>query len=187
MEDALPFETTEQLENWLESNHASQSELWVRIYKKDSGQASVSWNDCVVAALSWGWIDGLKKSLDEHCYLQRLTPRRPKSSWSKKNCDHAERLIVEGRMQPPGLAQVEAAKQDGRWDRAYAGSSEMVIPEDFLQQLSLVPKAKQFFDTLHRQNRFAIYYRLQTASSEQTRKKRIGDIIAKLEREVAFH
>ena len=187
MENALPFETTQHMENWLEFNHASQSELWVRIYKKDSGQASVSWNDCVVAALAWGWIDGLKKSLDEHCYLQRLTPRRAKSSWSKKNCDHAERLIAEGRMRPPGLAQVEAAKQDGRWDRAYAGSSEMVIPEDFLEQLSQVPKAKQFFDTLDRQNRFAIYYRLQTASSEQTRKKRITDIIAKLERQLAFH
>jgi uncharacterized protein YdeI (YjbR/CyaY-like superfamily) len=90
-------------------------------------------------------------------------------------------------MRPPGLAQVEAAKRDGRWDRAYAGSSEMVIPEDFLEQLGHVPKAKQFFDTLDRQNHFAIYYRLQTASSEQTRKKRISDIVARLERQLAFH
>ena len=97
------FESPKELERWLRAHHATESELWVRIYKKGSGTPSVTWNDCVVAAIAWGWIDGQKKSGDAHCFLQRLTPRRPNSNWSRKNCEHAERLIAEGRMQPSGL------------------------------------------------------------------------------------
>lgn len=181
------FQTRAQLEKWLKSNHAKASELWVRIYKKDSGTPSVTWNDCVLAALAWGWIDGQKRALDEQSFLQRLTPRRPKSSWSSKNRQHAEQLIADGLMQPAGLVHVEAARADGRWEKTYAGSAAMVIPEDFLTQLATNSKAKQMFDTLDRANLFAIYYRLQTAKKPETRAKRMVDIIARLARGERLH
>ncbi|AKT41452.1 YdeI/OmpD-associated family protein [Chondromyces crocatus] len=181
------FETPLQLEAWLASHHATKQELWVRMFKKESGMPTVTWSDCVVAAIAWGWIDGQRKSLDDVSFLQRLTPRRAKSNWSKKNCEHAERLIAEGRMQPSGLAHVEAARQDGRWERAYAGSSEMVIPDDFLEALQKDPAASAFFATLDRRNLFAIYLRLQTAKRPETRQKRITTLIAELAGGKAIH
>jgi uncharacterized protein YdeI (YjbR/CyaY-like superfamily) len=183
----VAFATSTHLEKWLRANHARETELWVRIYKKGSGTPSVDWNDCVVAALAWGWIDGHKKSLDEESFLQRLTPRRPKSNWSQKNCAHAERLIAEGRMQPAGLAHVEAARADGRWAQAYAGSATMVIPDDFLAALAKNAAAKRFYATLDRRNLFSIYHRVTTAKREATRTKRIADIVAKLARGEVFH
>jgi uncharacterized protein YdeI (YjbR/CyaY-like superfamily) len=120
-------------------------------------------------------------------FLQRLTPRRTKSAWSKRNRDHAERLIAEGRMRPSGLAHVDAARQDGRWENAYSGSAEMVLPADFLTELQSNPAAKQFFDTLDRRNLYAIYYRLQTAKRAETRRKRMSDIVAQLAQRQAFH
>ncbi len=185
--EALAFATTDQLEQWLSANHAEKRELWVRIYKKESGTPTVTWNDCVVAALAWGWIDGQRKSLDEVSFLQRLTPRRPRSSWSKRNREHAERLMAQGRMQPPGLAHVQAARRDGRWEQAYSGSSEMVIPEDFLTELRKNPAAEQFYATLDRRNLYVIYHRLQTARRAETRKKRIADMVLQLARGAAFH
>ncbi len=185
--EALSFETPAQLEGWLEANHETRRELWVRLYKKDSGRPSVTWNDCVVAAITWGWIDGQRRSLDEVSFLQRLTPRRPRSDWSKRNCEHAERLILEGRMRPPGLAHVEAARGDGRWERAYAGSADMVIPADFLEQLQKHPDAERFFATLDRRNRYAVYHRLQTAKRAETRARRIAEMVAQLGRGEAFH
>lgn len=184
---SLAFANSAALQQWLKKNHASQSELWVRIYKKGSGTPSVDWNDCVVAAITWGWIDGHKKSLDETAFLQRLTPRRPRSNWSQKNCAHAERLIAEGLMQPAGLAHVEAARADGRWENAYAGSADMVIPDDFLAAVQKNVAAKKFFATLDRRNLFAIYHRLTTAKREATRTKRIADIVAQLARGEVFH
>ena len=181
------FETSDQLDKWLDLNHKTEPELWVRIFKKDSGKPTVTWNDCVVVALAWGWIDGQRKSLDDVSFLQRLTPRRPKSNWSKRNRDHAERLIAEGRMRPSGLAHIEAARQNGRWEKAYSGSSEMILPDDFLQELQSHPTARQFFDTLDRRNLYAIYYRLQTAKRAETRKKRMADILSQLARGEAFH
>ncbi len=181
------FDTSAQLEKWLESNHETEPEIWVRIFKKESGTPTVTWNDCVVAAIAWGWIDGQRKSFDDVSFLQRLTPRRAKSNWSKRNQEHAERLIAEGRMQPSGLTHIEAARKDGRWEKAYSGSSEMVIPDDFLTELRTNPDAKQFFDTLNRKNRYVIYYRLQTAKRSETRKKRIADMIAQLACGKAFH
>ncbi|MCA9686416.1 MAG: YdeI/OmpD-associated family protein, partial [Myxococcales bacterium] len=148
--DSKAFASVKSLETWLRSNHGRKQELWVRIYKKASGKPSVSWDEVVVACLAWGWIDGLKRSLDEDSYLQRITPRRPKSGWSKKNREHAERLIAEGRMQPAGLVHVEAARADGRWEQAYAGSAEMELPEDFLRALDAAPAAKAYFATLKR-------------------------------------
>lgn len=181
------FETPDQLEAWLKLNHATQTELWVRIFKKASGAPTVTWSDCVVAALAWGWIDGQKKSLDEVSFLQRLTPRRAKSNWSKVNTEHAERLIAAGRMQPAGLVHVDAARQDGRWEAAYAGSAEMVIPEDFLMAVRQNPAALAFYETLNRANLFAIYYRLQSAKRAETRQKRFDQILAQLASGTAFH
>ena len=181
------FETSDQLEKWLQLNHQTEPELWVRIFKKESGTLTVTWDDCVVVALAWGWIDGQRKSFDEVSFLQRLTPRRSQSNWSKRNRDHAERLIAEGRMHPSGLAHIETARQDGRWENAYSGSSEMILPDDFLQELQCHPVARQFLDTLNRRNLYAIYYRLQTAKRTETRKKRMVDILAQLARGEAFH
>ena len=181
------FETSDRLEEWLKANHETQRELWVRIFKKESDTPTVTWNDCVVAAIAWGWIDGLRKSLDDVSFLQRLTPRRPGLNWSKRNCEHAERLIAEGRMQPPGMAHVQAARQDRRWEQAYSGSADMVIPEDFLEELRNNPAANQFFATLNRRNLYVIYHRIQTAKRLETRKKRIADMVAQLARGEAFH
>jgi len=180
--DYHAFATPEDLSAWLSTHHATASELWVRMYKKGSGTPSVTWEDCVVAALAWGWIDGQKQALDDVSFLQRLTPRRAGANWSKKNCEHAERLIAEGRMQPSGLKHVEAAKADGRWDKAYAGSSDMVMPEDFLAELAKNGEAQAFYETLGRTSRFSIYHRLHTAKRPETRQKRMGDILTKLAR-----
>ena len=185
--EARSFATADQLEDWLEANREARRELWVRIFKKDSGMPTVTWNDCVVAAIAWGWIDGQRKSLDEVSFLQRLTPRRPRSDWSKRNRAHAERLMAEGRMQPPGLAHVQAARQDGRWERAYAGSAGMVIPDDFLEALWKNQAAKRLFATLDRRNLYVIYHRLQTAKRPETRRKRVAEMVAQLARGQAFH
>ncbi|MGV3624155.1 MAG: YdeI/OmpD-associated family protein [Archangium sp.] len=176
------FKTREDLELWLSKNHASETELYVRIYKKNSGTKSVTWNDVVLAVLCWGWIDGVKNSLDEVSFLQRITPRRPKSVWSKINRGHVERLIKEGRMQPQGLAHVDAAKADGRWDAAYAGSAEMVIPDDFLAALEKNRAAAKFYPTLKKASLYRIAWRLQNAKKPETRVKRIAKFIDELSR-----
>lgn len=161
-------------------NHASETELWVRIFKKATGQLSVTWDDCVVAAIAWGWIDGLSKSLDDTSFLQRLTPRRARSNWSQKNVQHAERLIAQGCMQAAGLAHVEAARGDGRWATAYAGSATMVMPEDFLAALQQDPAAHAFYATLKRQHLFSFYHRLHSVKRPETRQKRMAELLAKL-------
>jgi uncharacterized protein YdeI (YjbR/CyaY-like superfamily) len=184
--EALAFETPEDLASWLAEHHATSGELWVRIYKESSGQRSVTWTDGVVEAIRFGWIDGLKRSADERSYLQRLTPRRPGSNWSARNRDHAERLIAEGRITPAGLAHVEAARAEGRWDTAYEGSATMVIPKDFLDALAALPEAEAFFRTLDRKNLYPIYYRLQTAKRPETRAGRVQQILEQLARGERF-
>jgi uncharacterized protein YdeI (YjbR/CyaY-like superfamily) len=185
--EAIAFETPEALADWLVEHHATSAELWVRIYKDGTGERSVTWTDCVVEAIRFGWIDGLKRSADERSYLQRLTPRRPGSNWSARNRDHAERLIAEGRIAPAGLAHVEAARAEGRWDTAYEGSATMVIPQDFLDALAAFPEAEAFFRTLDRKNLYPIYYRLQTAKRPGTRARRMQQILAQLARGERFH
>lgn len=180
------FPNSQALDEWMAENHANATELWVRIYKSASGKPSVTWADCVVEAIRYGWIDGQKKALDDSSYLQRLSPRKPGSNWSKKNREYAQKLIQEGRMTPAGLAHVEAAKNDGRWENAYAGSADMEMPEDFLKALNKLPKAKKFFATLNRQNVFSIYYRLHTAKKPETRAKRMAEILSMLEKEKAL-
>ncbi len=169
--DIQSFATARALDEWLSQHHASQSELWIKIYKKHTGIPSVTWDDVVVEILCWGWIDGIKKSLDDESYLQRITPRGAKSAWSKRNTEHVARLIKAGRMQQPGLVQVEAAKADGRWEKAYA-LSEMQVPQDFTLALDDAPKAKQFFETLPQSSRAMIAHGLNSAKKPETRQRR---------------
>lgn len=178
--EARSFETAAELDRWLKRHHDKEPELWVRVFKKGSGTPSVTWDECVVAALTWGWIDGLRRSLDDVSYLQRLTPRRARSTWSKRNCEIAERLIAEGRMRPAGLRQVEAARQDGRWEQAYAGSAEMTLPEDFLKALKDDAAAKAAFEALSRAEVFSIYHQLHSAKRPETRERRLRNILARL-------
>ena len=171
------FETPPEFAAWLAGNHATANELWLKMYRKSSGVASVTWEQAVIEALAWGWIDGLKKSGDEQSWFQRFTPRKPKSLWSQKNRTHAERLIAEGRMQEAGMRAVNEAKADGRWQAAYATGSEIEIPQDFLAELQKYEKAEAAYGALNRSRLFAIYYRLHTAKTELTRQRRMARII----------
>ena len=177
----------DELSAWLEEQHRSSPELWVRIFKVASGVPSVTWADCVVEAIRFGWIDGQRRALDDVSFVQRLTPRKARSSWSARNREHATRLEAEGRMTPAGMAHVDAAKADGRWEAAYAGSAGMAIPDDFLAALEARPAAKAFFATLNRTNLYAIYHRLHTAKCPETRARRMAAILDRLERGERFH
>ena len=167
------FATPAAFWDWLEVNHASEPELWLKMFKQGSGQKTVNWNEAVVEALCWGWINGVRKSFDDKAFLQRFTPRHQGSNWSKRNREHVERLTAEGRMQEAGLVHVRAAQTDGRWEAAYAPPSEMTLPDDFLAALEKRPNAKAFFKTLNRQNLYAVAYRLQTAKKLETRQKHL--------------
>lgn len=180
MTGPLPFATPQDWRAWLEANHATATEAVVKLYKKASGIPSITWEEAVIEALAFGWIDGVKRPGDEAYWLQRFTPRKARSGWSQKNRAHAEKLIAEGRMTPAGLAQVEAAKADGRWDAAYAGGKDAKVPQDFLD--ALTPKAAATYQTLNAQNRFALYYCLTTAKRPETRAKRFAEFMAMLER-----
>lgn len=172
----LTFVTPKNLCHWLKFNHASESELWVKIYKKNTGIKSVTWNDVVIEVLCWGWIDGVKKSIDDQAYLQRITPRKSRSNWSKRNTEHAERLIIEGRMMESGLVLIRAAKEDGRWENAYV-VSEMEVPADFLVALESKPNAQAFFETLNKSSRYVIAYGLISAKKPETRLRRFTKLM----------
>jgi len=181
------FSSAEELERWLASNHAKSTGIWLRFFKKNSGVPSVSYSEALDAAICFGWIDGQLKKYDEESWLRKFTPRRPKSVWSKRNREHAERLIRAGKMQTAGLQEVEAAKQDGRWKAAYDSASKMEIPDDFLKELAKNKRAKAFFETLNRANVYAIVWRLQTAKKPETRQRRLATILAMLAKEQKFH
>lgn len=181
------FEDSAAFWAWLEANHASEPELWLKIFKKASGAKTINWEEAVIEALCWGWIDGVKKSLDDEAYLQRFTPRRQGSNWSQRNREHVERLMAAGRMQEVGLVHVRAAQADGRWEAAYAPASEMTMPPDFLALLEQRPAAKAFFQTLNRQNQYAIGYRLQTAKKPATRQKWVEKILEMLDKGEKFY
>lgn len=185
MSDPLPFATPQAWRAWLEANHATAPEAVLKLYKKASGILSITWEEAVIEALAFGWIDGVKRPGDDQHWLQRFTPRKPRSAWSQKNRAHVEKLIAEGRMTPAGLKQVEAAKADGRWGAAYAGGKDAQVPQDFLD--ALTPAATATYKTLNAQNRFALYYRLTTAKRPETRAKRIADFVAMLERGERFY
>lgn len=177
----MTFATPHDLGRWLKANHATEKELWVKIFKKKTGIPSVTWDDVVVESLCWGWIDGIKKSIDDHAYFQRITPRTARSNWSKRNRAHAERLIREGRMTESGLVPIRAAKADGRWENAYA-VREMKVPADFLAALESKPTAKLFFETLNKSSRYAIAYGLTSAKKPETRKRRFAKFMDMLVR-----
>jgi uncharacterized protein YdeI (YjbR/CyaY-like superfamily) len=178
----LTFDTAKNLGQWLKINHSCEHELWVKVFKKNTGIKSVSWNDIVIEALCWGWIDGIKKSIDEQSYLQRITPRKTRSNWSKRNTEHVERLIKENRMMKSGLVHVLAAKADGRWDSAYV-VSEMQIPEDFISALKSQPNVNAFFETLNKSSRYVIAYGLISAKKPETRLRRFTKFMDMLVRE----
>jgi uncharacterized protein YdeI (YjbR/CyaY-like superfamily) len=167
----ISFSTPKALGEWLKVNHTIESELWVKIFKKKTGLQSVTWNELVIEILCWGWIDGVKKSLDEQAYLQRITPRTTRSNWSKRNTEHVERLVIEGRMKESGLVHVRAAKADGRWGKAYV-VSEIEVPADFIAALENQPVVKQYFETLNKSSRYVIAYGLTSAKKAETRQRR---------------
>ncbi|SFD16877.1 Uncharacterized conserved protein YdeI, YjbR/CyaY-like superfamily, DUF1801 family [Chitinophaga sp. CF118] len=181
------FKTPAQFETWLAKNHAASTGLYLQIYNKDSGVASLNHADALDVALCYGWIDAIAKKYDDQSYLQRFTPRRSKSIWSKRNIEHVERLIKAGRMKESGLKAIEAAKADGRWDAAYDSPANSEIPDDFLKLLKKNKSAYQFFKTLNKTNTFAITWRLQTAKKPETRERRMQVIIAMLEKGETFH
>lgn len=187
LERLKPFATAQDFADWLAQHHDCEDELWLKIYKKSSAVPSITWSEAVIEALCWGWIDGIKKSLDDVAYAQRFTPRRKRSLWSQINREHVERLINEGRMQPSGLLQVQAAQADGRWQAAYAPASEMAVPDDFMQALALEPKALAFFEGLNKSNTYAIAYQLQSAKKPETRQRRFDKLLAMLARGEKIH
>ena len=177
----MAFKSPKDLSEWLQVNHAVERELWVKIFKKGSGVPSVNWDEVVIETLCWGWIDGIKKSLDELAYLQRITPRKIRSNWSKRNTEHVERLIAEGRMEEPGLVHVRAAKTDGRWESAYV-VSEMKVPADFLAALDDRPKVRRFYETLSKSSRYTIAHGLESAKKRETRQRRFQKFMEMLTR-----
>jgi uncharacterized protein YdeI (YjbR/CyaY-like superfamily) len=182
-----PFASKTKWAEWLAKQHDTSAGVWLKFAKKDSGIPSVTYEEALDVALCYGWIDGQKKGFDDQSWLQKFTPRGPKSIWSKINTEKAERLIAAGAMQPAGLKAVEAAKQDGRWDTAYSSQRNMSVPEDFQAALDKNKKAKTFFTTLNSANRYAILFRIQTAKKAETRAKRIRQFIQMLERGEKLH
>jgi uncharacterized protein YdeI (YjbR/CyaY-like superfamily) len=180
------FRTQAAWEKWL-SAHGDAVGVWVRIAKKDSGETSVSQNEAIESALCHGWIDGQKRALDEKFYLLRFTPRRPGSVWSRINVAKVEQLTAAGRMQPAGLRAVEEAKQDGRWDGAYEGSSRMEVPVELADALAANMRALGFFEKLDRTNRYAFCWRVQTAKKAETRRARAEKFVAMMARGEKIH
>lgn len=181
------FKSAKAFEVWLKKNHAASGGLWLRIAKRGANEPSVTYPEAVEVALCWGWIDGQKKSLDDQHYLQRFTPRRARSVWSKINVEKVQALIEAGRMQPAGQAQIDAAKADGRWERAYDGARTSAVPEDLQAALEAEPAAKAFFATINASNRYAILWRIQTAAKAETRARRIEQLVAMLARGETIH
>lgn len=173
--DAVPFEDGDAFEAWLVDNAATASHVWVRMAKKGTGIASVDWTTAVDVALCFGWIDGIARRVDDTWYVQRFTPRRPRSVWSKINRERIERLTAEGRMRPAGLAEVEKAKADGRWDAAYDGPATATVPDDLAAALA-ARDLTEVFAALDGRNRYAVLHRVQTAVRPETRARRVEQL-----------
>jgi uncharacterized protein YdeI (YjbR/CyaY-like superfamily) len=187
MTEILHFRSPAAFRKWLAKNHRQPDGIWLRICKKGSEESSVTYAQALDEALCFGWIDGQKQRHDDSSWLQKFTPRRRQSAWSKINTQHAERLIQAKRMKPAGHAQIAAAKEDGRWAVAYDSPSKSTIPEDFLAALRKNRKAYAFFESLNKVNRYAIAYRLQTAKKPETRQKRMDTILAMMAKGETFH
>ncbi|HSV46259.1 MAG TPA: YdeI/OmpD-associated family protein [Ramlibacter sp.] len=176
----LAFEDAQSFYKWLGANHGSESEVWIKIHKVGSGLRSITPKEAIDVVLCWGWIDAVRKAYDDKSYLQRYTPRGRKSTWSQINVGNVARLIDEGRMTAHGLQQVELAKADGRWDRAYASGKDMALPEDLLAALEAEPKAKKTLAKLNAQNRYALAFRLHNMKTEAGREKKIASFVQML-------
>jgi len=183
----LTFTTTEDFTSWLAKHYKMSLGIWIRLFKIKSGVPTITYAEALDVALCYGWIDGQKKTYDSESWLQKFTPRRRKSIWSKRNREHIERLDKSGMMQAAGIEEVEAAKADGRWDQAYESSGNMTIPTDFLNELAKDKKAEAFFKTLKKTNIYSIVWRLQTAKKPETRNKRMKAILEMLKKGEKFH
>jgi uncharacterized protein YdeI (YjbR/CyaY-like superfamily) len=181
------FKSSLDCRKWFIKNHSKSDGIWIRIFKKTSAVKSITYAEALDQALCYGWIDGQKQKYDEQSWLQRFTPRRAKSNWSKINTQHAERLIKSGKMASAGLKAIESAKADGRWKAAYDSPSNTVIPKDFLNELRRNKKALEFFKSLNKANQYAIAYRLQTAKKPETRAKRMKLILEMMRKGKKFH
>ena len=183
----LTFESKKKFADWLAKQYdKSAGGVWLKLAKKGTGIPSVTITEALDVVLCYGWIDGQRASFDENYYLQKYTPRRPRSTWSKINVEKVERLIASGEIKPAGLKAVEAAKQDGRWDAAYASQKTMTVPADFQSALEKNRKAKAFFETLTGSRRYAFLFRIETAKKAETREKRIRIFVEMLEKRETF-
>jgi len=183
----LSFESTQAWDRWLAAHHGDSPGLWLKIAKKGSAGRSISYSEALDVALCHGWIDGQKGRYDDGYWLQRFTPRKPGSNWSKINTERASALIAAGRMRPAGLREVERARADGRWERAYPSQSRIAVPEDLARALAANPRASAFFATLDSANRYAVLYRIGTAKRPETRAKRIEQFVAMLSEHNKLH
>jgi len=188
--DALPvmsFESTDAWDAWIAAHHAGSPGLWLKIAKKGAAGTTISYSEALDVALCHGWIDGQKGRHDDEYWLQRFTPRKPGSKWSKINTERAAALIESGRMRPAGLREVERAQADGRWEQAYESQSRVTVPEDLARALAANERASAFFATLDSANRYAILYRIGTAKKPETRAKRIDTFVAMLSEHKKIH
>jgi uncharacterized protein YdeI (YjbR/CyaY-like superfamily) len=185
--EVLRFKSFADFRCWLEKHHAKSDGIWLRFFKKHSGRKSATHAEALDQALCYGWIDGQTKPFDEQSWLQKFTPRRPGSGWSKLNTQHVERLAKTGAMAPAGLAAVATAKADGRWEAAYSSPRNAILPEDFLKELAKNKKAETFFKTLNKANIYSIVYRLTTAKKAETRARRMKLILAMMNQGKSFH
>ncbi len=181
-EKICDFRDRESFCAWLKRHHASENEIWIKVHKVGSGLKSITPKEAIDAVLCWGWIDGIRKGFNDKSFLQRYTPRTTKSIWSKINVDNVERLIADGQMTEHGLLQVEAAKADGRWDRAYGAGKDMKIADDFQAAIDAEPEAKAMLAKLTEQNRFAMAFRVHNMKTESGRRKKIQTFVDMLKR-----
>jgi uncharacterized protein YdeI (YjbR/CyaY-like superfamily) len=183
----LAFADAAEFEAWLAAQPDGAVGAWLRFAKQGAAQATISKTEAIDCALAHGWIDGQLGAIDDQYFKTRFTPRKPKSAWSQINCERAERLIAAGRMTPRGLAQVELARSDGRWEGAYASAAKATVDDDLVAALRAAPEALAFFETLDAANRYAVLYRVQQAKSPEKRAAKIAELVAKLGRGEAFH
>lgn len=179
----LTFDSHAKFRSWLNKNHSSEPGLWIKYAKKASGIKTIVYQEALEVALCYGWIDGKVQTVDENYYMQRFTPRRKKSNWSKINRDKAEKLIESGKMKAAGLAEVERAKADGRWEAAYESPASMPVPDDFIKALAKSARARKFWESLNKSNRYAILYQIHDAKKPETRARRIAKFVEMLKAE----
>jgi len=187
MDEIVEFQSASQWDKWLAKNFSESKGIWLRFFKKASDVSSINTSDALDVALCYGWITGQARPFDEGSWLGRFVPRRPKSIWSKINTKRADMLIKQGRMRPAGLRQVEEAKRDGRWDRAYSPPSTAKLPEDFIEALHKNKEAEAFFRTLNRVNIYSVVFRLENAKNEESRRMKIRQMIRMFEKGEKFH